>query len=148
MQNFILGIFLWIALSWQALYHNLRSWFNAFHQKSRFCFLDWRKSTHCKTLEWSSKIFPGSMSACMENSQKYNPKTPYSPMHETSSLNVYCVLYRSVLCIVYCVLIIYWFQEGCLSIVLETLDMVLGTQYELWKTFWSFPGGEASECTG
>ena len=68
-------------------------------------------------------------------------------MHETSSLNVYCVLYCSVLCIVYCVLIIYWFQESCLSIVLETLDMVLGTQYELWKTFLSFPGGEASECT-
>ena len=58
---------------------------------------------------------------------------------------VFCIV---LYCIVYCVLIIYWFQESCLSSVLETLDILLRTQYKLWRTFWSFPGGEASESTG
>ena len=95
------------------------------------CPLDWRgKKLHLAN-HFSSKSFPGttSMSGCLENCQKYIPKSLFSPMQETRFLNAYCVFY----CIVfYCVLLIDFI------LVLRRLFINCSGNfgYSSWNTIW------------
>ena len=69
------------------------------------------------------------MSGCLENCQKYIPKSLFSPMQETRFLNAYCVFY----CIVfYCVLLIDFI------LVLRRLFINCSGNfgYSSWNTIW------------